>query len=333
MMKSKFSMLMATNTPPTQHFESIDLLRGLTAIVVAFYHFSDFFLPKTNWLHLAFGQGYLGVEAFFVISGMVIPLSFAQKNYDISQLKTVVLKRIIRIEPAYWASILLMIFIDVFGSLYEHRPLPSFTVSDFFLHVFHANAVFNQPWLRGIYWTLAIDWQFYIVLCLAFPLFNRPEWWARYPLYAVFLVAHWSAPYAWLPYHIVPFGAGVALFHFYRGYAHRWELAVILSALLFAHFKAFGYEHCLATALSVGIILFVKEVGSMGKALGKISYSYYLTHVFSGWTLLNSLATFTRDPTILTFAVFAAVGISIPFAQWFYNWVEAPTMAWAKKVS
>jgi peptidoglycan/LPS O-acetylase OafA/YrhL len=327
------SEILLSNTPPTQHFESIDLLRGLTAIVVAFYHFSNFFLPKTNWLHRAFSEGYLGVEAFFVISGMVIPLSFAQKNYDIMQFKSVVTKRIIRIEPAYWASIGLMILIDVFGRLYERGEWPNFNGFNLFLHIFHANAVFNEPWLRGIYWTLAIDWQFYLVVCLAFPLFNRAEFWARYPLYAVFLGGHWLSPYAWLPYHIVPFGAGVALFHYYRGYANRWELAAILAALLFAHFKAFNYEHCLATAISVAIILFVKEVGSIGKILGKISYSYYLTHVFSGWTLLNGLAMLTKDPTILTIGVFIAVLISIPFAQWFYNKVEQPTMAWAKKVS
>ena len=317
---------------PTQHFESIDLLRGLTAIIVAFYHFSDFFLPKTNWLHSAFAQGYLGVEAFFVISGLVIPLSFAQKNYNIGQFKTVVTKRIIRIEPAYWASIVLMILIDVFGRLYERGEWPHFSVFNLFLHIFHANAVFNESWLRGIYWTLAIDWQFYLVVCLAFPLFNRSEFWARYPLYAVFLGGHWLAPYAWLPYHIVPFGAGVVLFHYYRGYANRWELATILAALLFAHFKAFNYEHCLATAISVGIILFVKKVGNIGKFLGKISYSYYLTHVFSGWTLLNGLAMLTKDPTILTIGVFVAVLISIPFAQWFYNQVEQPTIMWAKGV-
>ncbi len=323
---------MQPNPPPTQHFESIDLLRGLTAIVVAFYHFSDFFLPKTNWLHRAFSEGYLGVEAFFVISGMVIPLSFAQKNYSIAQFRTVVTKRIIRIEPAYWASIGLMIFIDVFGRLYERGEWPNFNGFNLFLHIFHANALFNEAWLRGIYWTLAIDWQFYLVVCLAFPLFNRTELWARYPLYALFLVGHWAAPYAWLPYHIVPFGAGVVLFHYYRGYANRWELAAILAALLFAHLKAFNYEHCLATALSVGIILFIKEVGKIGKFLGKISYSYYLTHVFSGWTLLNGLAMLTKDPTILTIGVFVAVLISIPFAQWFYSKVEEPTMAWAKKV-
>jgi len=86
---------MTANTPPTQHFESIDLLRGLTAIVVAFYHFSNFFLPVTNWLHIAFAQGYLGVEAFFVISGLVIPLSFASKNYTIQQFKNVFAKRFV----------------------------------------------------------------------------------------------------------------------------------------------------------------------------------------------------------------------------------------------
>ncbi len=317
---------------PSPHLNSIDLLRGLTAITVALYHFTDYFLPATHWFHWAFAQGYLGVEAFFVISGLVIPLSFAQKKYTVGQFPAFFLKRAVRIEPAYWASIVLMLCIDAFGGWYREGHLPHFDGFNIFLHLFHANAIWHEPWLRGIYWTLAIDWQFYLVVCLTFWLFNRSERWARYPLYLIFALAHWYAPYEWLPYHLLPFGAGVALFHFYRGYMGRWELGVVLLALLFAHFKAFGYEHLVASTLSCAIILFIKQVGSAAQFMGKISYSFYLTHVFSGWTLLNSLKTYTQDPTIMTFAIFAALLVSVWFASWFYDRVEQPTLAWAKKI-
>ena len=54
----------------------LDSLRGLAALAVCLFHFAgrDDFLPGT-YLQAASRQGYLGVVAFFVISGFVIPWS------------------------------------------------------------------------------------------------------------------------------------------------------------------------------------------------------------------------------------------------------------------
>jgi peptidoglycan/LPS O-acetylase OafA/YrhL len=319
-------------TQTTQHFDSIDLLRGMAAIVVAFFHFTDFFLPKTNLLNWSSRYGYLGVEAFFVISGMVVPLSLAQRGYSLRQFGSVFLKRIIRIEPAYWASIALMLSKDTIISLYYTGHFPGHSNWNIFLHIFHANAICFEPWIRGIYWTLAIDWQFYLLVCLTFSILNRREWWFRYPIYAAFAYAHFYGPYEWLPYHITPFGAGFILFHYYRGYIDDRELAIVLPAMLLMHYRGFDITHCLATTLSCGIILFIKNVPNLGKFLGKISYSFYLTHILTGWALLSGLSMQTNNEMLMTIGIFIAIAFSFVCAYFFYNLVEKPTLKWAKKV-
>jgi peptidoglycan/LPS O-acetylase OafA/YrhL len=316
----------------TQHFDSIDLLRGLAAIVVAFFHFTDFFLPKTNLLNWSSHYGYLGVEAFFVISGMVVPLSLAQRGYSLQQFGGVLLKRIIRIEPAYWASIVLMLSKDTIISFYYTGHFPGHSNWNIFLHLFHANAICFEPWIRGIYWTLAIDWQFYLLVCLTFSFLNRREWWIRYPVYAAFAFAHFYGYYEWLPYHITPFGAGFLLFHYYRGYMDDKELAIALPAMLLMHYRGFDITHCLATTLSCGIILFIQKVPNLGKFLGKISYSFYLTHILTGWALLSGLSMQTDNEVVMTMAIFVAIAFSFFCAYFFYNVVEKPTLKWARKV-
>lgn len=314
-----------------QHFHSIDLLRGLAALTVAFYHYTDFFLAKTHPLSIFCHYGYLGVEAFFVISGMVIPYSLSLKGYTIRQFGRQFVSRIIRIEPAYWASIVLMLMKDASVWFVKADKWIELDFYNLFLHVFHFNAIMHEPWLRGIYWTLAIDWQFYIVLLLFFALFNRREWWIRYPIYALFAFGHWYFPYEWLPYHVASFGAGYILFQYYRGYIGQKELAIILPAMLLMHYRGFDMTHCLATAIPCAIILFINKEWNWSKFIGKTSYSFYLTHVVTGWLLLDGAAEIAgENGWFMGTAIFVAVAFSLLFSKYFYDWVEEPTIQWGK---
>jgi peptidoglycan/LPS O-acetylase OafA/YrhL len=313
------------------HFHSIDLLRGLAALTVAFFHYTNFFLPKDHPLSISFAHGYLGVETFFVISGLVIPFSLAQKHYTLSQLSPQFISRLIRIEPAYWASIFLMLVKDACVWWVKADKWIEIDKYNLALHFLHANAILHESWLRGIYWTLAIDWQFYLLVLVAFSLLNRREWWIRYPIYTLFAFGHWFTPYEWLPYHIASFGAGFILFHYYRGYIESRELAILLPALLLMHYDGFDYRHCLATAIPCAIILFVKAEWAWAKFLGKISYSFYLTHVLTGWLLLDGLMLIEdKNDWFTGFFILLAIAVSLVCAKFFYDWVEAPTLKWIK---
>jgi peptidoglycan/LPS O-acetylase OafA/YrhL len=323
------------------HFDQIDFLRGAASLFVAFFHFTSYFLPSSNAFAQFFHFGYLGVDTFFFISGFVLPMSLARANFVLSadSFKQTLLKRIIRIEPAYWASIALMCFKDVLTACILswnsfHLP-PMYTVENFFYHIFHISAIMDQDWIRGIYWTLAVDWQFYIFGILAFALINRSEWWLRYPFYAACVVLQWFFWVKWLPFHILPFLGGIIYFHYWKGYIKKIELGVLWAALLYVVQWKMGWNHFAVLALSAIILVIPRKNWAWESYLGKISYSFYLTHVLSGWFMLTITEYLTRDApneNFMTMACIVAVVVSIGFSKFFYDLVEEPTLAWSKRI-
>lgn len=325
--------------PTTIYFHSIDALRGFAALAVCLFHFTDGFLRPDNLLRVINQYGYLGVDAFFVISGFVVPYSFAQKNYSITQFWSFFKKRFIRIEPAYWVSIALIMFKDTLAHLtedyrYFHFP-EEWTFKQIALHFVHGNDIFNEKWLINPYWTLAIDWQFYIFIGLIFPLVKRAEFWVRYPLYALFIATKWwfgenTKPY--LVYHAMLFLPGIILFHYKKRFMSRWEAyALLLAGFYFIQMKL-GWNHCIAVALSCLIIEFLTKKWDTTAFFGKISYSMYLTHIFCGWWFIVVALHILQDEWFKTIVVLLGVGLSIVFAKIFYDKVEMPTQQWAKKI-
>lgn len=108
---------------------AVDGLRLLAAIAVAAYHFvgtptPDFWgtdtardLPDVApTLHPVSGYGWLGVEAFFLISGFVICMSCwgrSPAQFAVSRLG--------RLFPVYWAVVLLIVAAGVVATLTGQR--------------------------------------------------------------------------------------------------------------------------------------------------------------------------------------------------------------------
>ena len=95
----------------TTYIQVITLLRGLAALMVCLYHFicttTDYITDEITLNIFHFGE--LGVSMFFMISGIVLPLSMINSNYKTSSWKSFLLKRIIRIEPPYLLAVLLVL--------------------------------------------------------------------------------------------------------------------------------------------------------------------------------------------------------------------------------
>ena len=322
----------------TVHFHSIDALRGFAALAVCFFHFTNGFLQPDNLLRVVNQYGYLGVDAFFVISGFVVPYSFAQKKYSLGQFGSFLKKRIIRIEPAYWVSIVLIMFKDTlsrFTEDYRYFEFPNWSFKQIALHFVHGNDIFNEKWLITPYWTLAIDWQFYLFIGLIFFIVNRAEFWVRYPFYALIIASKWwfgEDMKPWLFYHAMQFLPGIILFHYKRGYMSKWEFyALALVSFYFIHMKL-GWNHCIAVSISCLIIEFLTKKRDITAFFGKISYSMYLTHIFIGWWFIVIALNILQDEWFKTIVVLLGVCVSIVFAKIFYDKVEMPTQQWAKKV-
>src|SRR5471030_3192282 len=93
---------------------SIQYLRGLAALGVVFCHYG-------SNLSSIFNFGQTGVFVFFLISGFIIVYSLIKSGYQPAQFFTFLLKRSIRIDPAYYITIFLTITLFYILSL-----IPSF---------------------------------------------------------------------------------------------------------------------------------------------------------------------------------------------------------------
>ena len=159
----------------------LDPLRGLAALAVCWHHFAV--AEPSHLLYLTSKYGNLGVEVFFVISGFVVPYSLSRAGYSIGSFPMFLVKRIARLDPPYIASFFLALFILYFRfALHGFEPnyKPNVSAFQLLLHLGYLNAFFNYAWIVALYWTLAIEFQFYLSIGLLFPWISHPSMLIRF---------------------------------------------------------------------------------------------------------------------------------------------------------
>ncbi|WP_316813383.1 acyltransferase [Pedobacter heparinus] len=145
-------------------FYELDLLRFLAALSVLLYHYTFgatriFATPEFS-LDKLLRYGYLGVDAFFMISGYVVLLSAMHKSP-----KYFFISRVVRLYPAFWISCLLTFVILYFGKI---TP-PGIPVVNFKLLAYNLTMLqgfFGKPDLNGVFWTLTYEIGFYFIILL-----------------------------------------------------------------------------------------------------------------------------------------------------------------------
>lgn len=150
----------------TNRLVSIEVLRGLAALMVVWQHCWEAFIknfdPSTNEYLLFqitsnFDFGRIGVVCFFLISGFVIPYSFKQEKGPIYKFA---IRRFFRLYPAYWLSLLLAIFIAV------HLKDKELSLQTILTNFSMLQTFFHEPHVQGVYWTLQAEICFYLVCAL-----------------------------------------------------------------------------------------------------------------------------------------------------------------------
>ncbi|HEU4717353.1 MAG TPA: acyltransferase, partial [Bacteroidia bacterium] len=172
----------------------INLLRGIAAVMVAFYHFATFsgekgdLLDSHNLVKVSGHFGCQGVYIFFVISGFVIPWSMYNGKYTLRKAGRFLAKRSLRIEPPYIVSFVLVILINVFlskmwGGEYPVDPKRVAFHIGYLIPFVHS----KYEWFNIVYWTLGIEFQYYLTMTLLFPLLNHSNRYVRYSVMLFFL--------------------------------------------------------------------------------------------------------------------------------------------------
>ena len=149
----------------TPRLAQLDALRGIAALAVVLFHYTtryDQLFGHAQAPLVAFPQGWLGVNLFFMISGFVIFMTLARTARPMD----FVVSRFSRLYPAYWGAIVLTF------ALTHAIGLPGKTVGWDVLavNVTMVQGFFGVPHVDGVYWTLEVELLFYAWALLSFRL-------------------------------------------------------------------------------------------------------------------------------------------------------------------
>lgn len=341
-------------------FAFIDLLRGVAALLVFWFHLDLHILcgypaepvPPGSWTYwLVYGfldLGRYGVALFFMISGFLIPSTLRAPN---ASLRSYAIHRFCRLYPAYWVAIAAWAtaawLSGDWQGLNARTAVANLTMAQKFLGV---------PDVIGAFWTLPIELLFYLTCALLF----------------------WMGRLAWSGLRLT--GAALALCIGLAALGQATGLSLPL-APLFAFTLMFlgdaarqaidrgrgGMKVLLATACVAGLLVWANLLGyeadeawrfiraywlamvtffaclglrgpiassraaaTAGRFLADTSYSVYLLHAPVGMTSARMILEATGNPAL---AAGSGLALTLGAAVVVFRLVEAPAIRFGKRVS
>jgi peptidoglycan/LPS O-acetylase OafA/YrhL len=206
-----------SDSPTTErsYVAALTGLRGAAALFVFLYHYSmlhpgirlDLQIPLIgSVLQFPMGFGFAGVDVFFVLSGFLLTLPFARAALGAGpqpQLGTYFKRRFLRVFPAYYAQLFLILIIGAWFLSWKPQTIPSF--------VAHLLMYFNIGWdpvrpIVGVWWTLPVEMGFYLLLPLL-ALLMRPRLWVVTLLFGITVSIVYRM---WAASHFGPQGVDLA---------------------------------------------------------------------------------------------------------------------------
>jgi peptidoglycan/LPS O-acetylase OafA/YrhL len=341
---------------------ALDALRGVAAMAVVAYHVPRELreavgVPRA--IDAVFSAGFLGVDAFFVLSGFVIAMSVANGNWTLGYLGRFFARRSVRLDPSYWAAIVLEILLGWIGLrfLSDEYPLPA--ASSITAHLLYLQGLLRVPQISDVFWTLCYEVQFYLLLVgllvIATAVQNR---WgiARTGVLRVVLLC--LAMYSLairngvtvnpleglMVERAYQFALGIVAFLLSSGRVPAVPAMAVMGGIELTRLVDRAYIEVAVTAFAVALcwlsfreerINRICEVRPL-QFLGKISYSLYLYHasiVGRGSTVILALAKGSSFAMLPILGLLAVLGGSIAFSYGLYRLIEAPTMRLSKRIT
>ncbi len=316
----------------------IDDIRGIASLSVCLYHIiyspEGFFTNKL--IRSIFGWGSQGVEIFFIVSAIVIPISLFKANYQYNKFLKFIKKRIIRIEPPYIVAVLLgicyLVVRNYIPSSKDIDLVPS--IREVILHIGYLIPFFDDVrWINPVFWTLAIEFQYYLFIALCFPLavskstFNRIIFYSTTLIPTLFInnqhfFPHWGAYFAMGIFYILRI----------KGVQTKLEFWTVFICACGIVIFTMGFGKLMIGLSTITTIHFFYNYSwKILRYLGKISYSLYLVHNIIGAAFLNFMIKRIDQSYEKWIIVILALAISIISAHFLWYFIERPAQKLSHK--
>lgn len=303
---------------------ALDVLRGIAALGVVFFHFGGKDAP------FSFTFGKHGVELFFLISGYVILMSAERKPSP----RAFASARFWRLYPTFWLSIAYTLgVLAVLGTAMPANPLIQIPFNMLMFPKF-----FGVDYIDGVYWTLEYELIFYAYV-VGLMILGRLSWcaWVLTGVSMITSIAFFTGLRA-LTLEYSPGAAPVVfrvLFLMLDGKAHLFLLGILAYLAKSGRFRCSHWTAvfvCIAgigaderaSYVNMAVVcgIFALAVWSPSRVniprallwLGAISYPLYLIHMRAGKAMLSwfdarGIAWWWGFGTALVLSLVAAEGI------------------------
>lgn len=321
-----------------KRFQNLDLLRVIAALTIALYHFllhktPDYALfPQFKPDQPAFRIMADAVLIFFAVSAIVLPAHLLNNNYQLAAFPKFLGKRLLRIYLPFLAAVCAILLVDFAFHLKNHEPfhldgkqlISNLTFSCEFTGI---------PWYNSVFWTLAIELQFYVFIGLVFPLIRK----YGFTAVTAFFILGECATYFWedtrLLYYYTPyFTIGFLLYLWLQK-----ELSLIhtIISIGMVGIAIFGINEpiTLWTIIVIpAIVIGIRKLPVWCSFGGKYSYSFYLIHGLIGGHILYFTRHWNNAPAIILLKIVVALIASAIVAWIFYRFIEQPSLKWGRSI-
>ncbi len=344
---------------PNNRVPFLDSLRGFAALWVVLFHCAEGkHLPALTaalpggLVNAVFLSGHLGVPIFFVLSGFVLARISAGKIDSGRGAARFVVQRLIRLSPPYYVAVAIGAALMLAKSHTEGGVAPQAT--QVLAHLAYGQDILGFDPLSAVFWTLAMEVQFYIAFALLL--------WAAHgvsrrtkgaDLNAWFVGVAAAIALLW-PMHVVETswwrGGFMGLWYSFLcgslvalsiDRSRPREIAALAGVAAVALVGAcLGDSFALATAIAALFIFVAERWAALARAaslapltsLGLVSYSLYLFHnPVTGVTariVRRFLPAGLASDIVLLGCVLATC---IAFAAVMYFLIEKPAMRWSHR--
>ena len=339
------------------HFEALDGLRGLAAIMIVVFHIYEILSPELSNSPVA--HGFLAVDFFFCLSGFVIGYAYDDRAAGPNGIKQFLINRLIRLQPLVILGTLFGLVALLLDPYLSQSAVAEFGWGKIALATLCSILLIPSP-ILGRYdnvfplnapaWSLSMEYIISLVYAFVFVWLSKKWLTAFMVLSAIALVGvayyrgnilgGWSAQtYAdGLARVCFSFSAGLLIFRFRLIINSRipfiFLAALLLALFMVPHFDGDWWLELLMVVLAFPLLLslgagvqvtgFIKKISVW---LGGLSYPLYMMHYWMVWILGGYAATNPPGENLywVSFALFAA---AIILAYAVQKLLDEPVRKW-----
>jgi peptidoglycan/LPS O-acetylase OafA/YrhL len=203
--------------------------------------------------------------------------------------------------------------------------------------------VASENWINPVYWSLGIEFQYYLLIGLIYPAFvgNKKLLNTLFLLvvtilcWAIFLILikgtylhYGSLIFQYFPVFIV----GITIFQLKENLISKYSYVLINILIIGLCFTEFKLGVILAILFATIVLFLMKKSPKIFLFLGKISFSMYLLHVPLGGGFSKLIIPHVKDDSTRTILILLSVIPIIVISWLFYKIVEEPCISLSKRI-